>query len=135
MTATRAAGLAAFLTAAAAVAADPPAASGPAAPAGPDAVVRDHAGAEVKVTGVRLPAGVRRLGWLPDSPLAVEFRETNSTTYAAGVLTRPSPEDPLSLPPPPQPATIAASAQLAANPPTRIVPHSTLPCSVIVSRG
>src|SRR5688572_6406347 len=67
---------------------DPPAGS---------AVVTDGAGKEVKLTGVKVTAGVRRLAWLADpkgtadaekkGPLALEVREPDSTGYQKGVVT------------------------------------------------
>ena len=60
-------------------------------------VVVDSAGKELKLTGVKLTAGTRRLAWLAEpkgdtddarkGPLALEVREPHSTTYAKGVLT------------------------------------------------
>ncbi len=54
-------------------------------------------GQEYRLTGVNFTTGTRRLAWLADpqaatpearlGPVAVAFREPNSTTYAKGVLT------------------------------------------------
>jgi hypothetical protein len=63
---------------------------------GEPVVVVDSAGKEVRLTGVNVTGGVRRLGWLADSkgadeakkgPLAFQLREPHSTTYAQGVVT------------------------------------------------
>ncbi|MDB5305812.1 MAG: hypothetical protein JWO38_14 [Gemmataceae bacterium] len=67
-------------------------------PGGGDPVTLvDSTGKELKLTGVKLTVGVRRLAWLADTkgttddakrgPLAVEVRELNSTTYQKGVAT------------------------------------------------
>jgi hypothetical protein len=65
-------------------------------PADPVVLV-DSAGKEIRLTGVRMTAGVRRLAWLADrkgttddarkGPLALAVREPSSTTYQNGVLT------------------------------------------------
>jgi hypothetical protein len=64
---------------------------------GEPVVVVDSAGKEVRLTGVKVTGGVRRLGWLADpkgagddakkGPLAFQLREPHSTTYAQGVVT------------------------------------------------
>jgi hypothetical protein len=69
----------------------------PALPAPTEATVTDAEGKEVKVTGLKLTVGTRRLNWLADpngttddakkGPLALEVREPHSTTYAKGVVT------------------------------------------------
>lgn len=61
------------------------------------AVVVDGEGKEVKLTAVKFTTGTRRLAWLADpngttedakkGPLALEVRESLSTTYAKGVIT------------------------------------------------
>jgi hypothetical protein len=66
-------------------------------PTANEAVVTDVGGNEVKLTGVKLTAGTRRLAWLAKSdgttedakkgPLAVEVREPISTTLAKGIIT------------------------------------------------
>jgi hypothetical protein len=65
-------------------------------PAG-SAVVVDVEGKEVTLTRVNFITGIRRLAWLADpngttedakkGPLAVEVRETHSTTFTKGVVT------------------------------------------------
>lgn len=60
-------------------------------------VVTDAEGKEVKVANARFTVGTRRLTWLADAkgatpeaklgPLAVEFREPNSTGFQNGVVT------------------------------------------------
>lgn len=62
-----------------------------------EVIVTDLDGQEHRLTGVAFSTGTRRLTWLadphgsdPDSrsgPLALAFREPNSTTYVNGVLT------------------------------------------------
>jgi len=69
----------------------------PAAKGDGEVIVTDVEGVEHKLTAAKLAAGTRRLGWLADpkgttvdakqGPLALEIRETNSTTYAKGVIT------------------------------------------------
>lgn len=66
-------------------------------PAAGTAVVTDGSGKEVKLAGVKVTAGTRRLGWLIDpkgttddakkGPLALEVREPDSTAYQKGVVT------------------------------------------------
>lgn len=67
------------------------------APPDEPVVLVDAAGKEIKLTGVKLTAGTRRLGWLADPKgttddgrkglLALAVREPNSTTFTNGVLT------------------------------------------------
>jgi hypothetical protein len=69
---------------------DPPAKGG-------EVVLTDVDGKETKLSGARLTAGTRRIGWLADpagttpdaklGPQALDVREPNSTTLARGVLT------------------------------------------------
>ena len=66
-------------------------------PADEATVVVDVDGKETKLTGVKFALGTRRLAWLADpkgateeerrGPLAMEFRETHSTTYTKGIVT------------------------------------------------
>ena len=60
----------------------------------PTAIVIDSTGKEVCLKKWEFIGGIRRLAWLTTSakeatsaPLALEFRESNSTTYREGVLT------------------------------------------------
>lgn len=60
-------------------------------------VVIDAANKEVRISGVTFSAGAKRLAWLADpqgetldakrGPVALEFRETHSTTYQKGIST------------------------------------------------
>lgn len=78
-----------LLLAAPLIAADPP--------AKPAVTLVDAAGETVPLKAAKWTVGTRRLAWLADpkaatedgkkGPLAVEFRETQSTTYQEGVLT------------------------------------------------
>jgi hypothetical protein len=62
-----------------------------------EAVVVDVEGHEIKLSNVKFSTGTRRLAWLADpkgsteearkGPLALEIRETQSTTFAKGVVT------------------------------------------------
>ncbi len=62
-----------------------------------EATVTDADNKEVKVTGLKLSTGTRRLTWLGDpagdtedakkGPLALELREPHSTTYSKGIIT------------------------------------------------
>lgn len=88
-------------TVTAALAADPPAKEKDkgkeSAKAADPVVLVDSAGKEIKLSGVKLTSGVRRLAWLADrtgptedarkGPLALAVREPNSTTYQNGVVT------------------------------------------------
>src|SRR5262245_11599316 len=75
------------------VAADEPKKDPPKADA-PVLVVIDGMGKEHKLKDWKFTGGVRHLGWLvpadkkaTDGPVAIEFRENDSTKYADGVLT------------------------------------------------
>ena len=62
-----------------------------------EAVVTDASGQEYRLKGVKFTSGTKRLAWLRDpkastedarrGPLALEFREPNSTTLVKGVVT------------------------------------------------
>jgi hypothetical protein len=44
-------------------------------------------GTEAKLTGLKFTAGAQRLTWLPEGPIALEVRETQSTTFSKGIVT------------------------------------------------